>query len=176
MFQFQSTSLLRGTTAPFLPLSGVASRFQSTSLLRGTTPCNRYQYRHLLISIHVPLARDDNRRKAFRLTSADFNPRPSCEGRPCYIRMSRAEGNFNPRPSCEGRRNLNPFWRLTAEFQSTSLLRGTTAERGRHYDRYHISIHVPLARDDQRNLRRHVIHNAISIHVPLARDDASSTG
>ena len=90
--------------------------------------------------------------------------------------MSRAEGNFNPRPSCEGRRNLNPFWRLTAEFQSTSLLRGTTAERGRHYDRYHISIHVPLARDDQRNLRRHVIHNAISIHVPLARDDSGYGG
>ena len=101
-----------------------------------------------LISIHVPLARDDPH--------------------PCAAPERRR--NFNPRPSCEGRRKLTEGVIPTGKFQSTSLLRGTTACNPLRPPQRVISIHVPLARDDAGQAYKRETA-AISIHVPLARDD-----
>ncbi len=80
------------------------------------------------ISIHSPHARGDVSSITSTLSSSDFNPLPSCEGR----RRSGAGGlrraDFNPLPSCEGRRLLC--------LHRVKLL--------------HISIHSPHARGDPR--------------------------
>ena len=57
---------------------------------------------------------------------ANFNPRPSCEGRPVAAAAIVITLNFNPRPSCEGRHDQAMAMAGMAGFQSTSLLRGTT--------------------------------------------------
>ena len=125
-----------------------AFKFQSTSLLRGTTWQFLRSFYNELISIHVPLARDDREGDANKKRPLYFNPRPSCEGRQRKTVFIYGLTNFNPRPSCEGRRRVrmcrsfseyfNP--RPSCEgrhcvsvrpirpflFQSTSLLRGTT--------------------------------------------------
>ena len=97
-FLFQSTSLVRGTTAP--PAHDPpGDAFQSTSLVRGTThllnkssagdvisihvPRERDDeggvpmWRRGEISIHVPRERDDQRPRTKSATGDDFNPRPS---------------------------------------------------------------------------------------------------
>ena len=158
---FQSTSLLRGTTRSTSPRPVQAAQFQSTSLLRGTTACNGIDSRQ----------------------NGNFNPRPSCEGRPFWLIAVMLDGNFNPRPSCEGRRCIafcvilgclyfNPrpscegrpsvkYLSISAfVFQSTSLLRGTTIWCKSNQFRVFISIHVPLARDDmQYNSSRDLCFN-----------------
>ena len=102
------------------------------------------------ISIHVPLARDDQAASIGAPLNKHFNPRPSCEGRPAREAMRPSETDFNPRPSCEGRHTLRRAQDLTPAFQSTSLLRGTTSNaRVRQIAMDAISIHVPLARDDR---------------------------
>ena len=146
---FQSTSLLRGTT-PRTLLSCISVIFQSTSLLRGTTWHKEDAFCLVEISIHVPLARDDIYRPCAPLLATDFNPRPSCEGRlqapapaclliiiSIHVPLARDDTalhvhkqrrvHFNPRPSCEGRPLPSAAVRAPHQFQSTSLLRGTTS-------------------------------------------------
>ena len=55
--------------------------FQSTSLSRGTTEFIVYGREKIIISIHVPLARDDFYELRGNVQSRYFNPRPSREGR-----------------------------------------------------------------------------------------------
>ena len=118
---------MRGTTSATFVGTLFTTQFQSTSLLRGTTLPRPDSRSDTGISIHVPLARDDS----------GYGGRRSCSG------------YFNPRPSCEGRLMLGEIAGSEDEFQSTSLLRGTTRfPRERHNKRL-ISIHVPLARDDR---------------------------
>ena len=62
--------------------------------------------------------------------AADFNPRPSCEGRLKAKANITREQHFNPRPSCEGRLALYSLRAINRAFQSTSLLRGTTRRAG----------------------------------------------
>ena len=80
------------------------SEFQSTPLMRGAT-CRRAIARvEHRISIHAPHARGDIV-SCFNLSSSqDFNPRPSCEGRPTAS-MTLA---------------------MPLVFQSTPLMRGAT--------------------------------------------------
>ena len=125
-FQFQSTSLLRGTTRSFNVFSCDA-KFQSTSLLRGTTrSATRWISKHG-ISIHVPLARDDLMIVSPIVSSSNFNPRPSCEGRlTSYAHLYRLHKISIHVPLA--RDDLGNVVNLipTKRFQSTSLLRGTT--------------------------------------------------
>ena len=125
LLEFQSTSLLRGTTCPYNS-DLTAQLFQSTSLLRGTTIEAFRFYSNIKISIHVPLTRDDKVRNSISGVKWYFNPRPSYEGRRAFRYASRA---------CD-------------KFQSTSLLRGTTIGCASAGDCFSISIHVPLTRDD----------------------------
>ncbi len=126
-------------------------RFLSTSPLRGTTHRGITGGAVAAISIHVPLAGDDRWKPRRPSPAAYFYPRPPCGGR------------------LRRRYILGQKW----EFLSTSPLRGTTCDIfGGKYKIIHISIHVPLAGDDQRNVRYAHLHVVISIHVPLAGDDA----
>ena len=84
-----------------------------------------------------------------RIVSSDFNPLPSCEGRPAsgqarngnfHIsihsphargdsdigKVGKRSGNFNPLPSCEGRLQGTQYFDYAFEFQSTPLMRGET--------------------------------------------------
>ena len=80
-------------------------QLQSTSLLRGKT------VRVLLM--YSP--------------SSCFNPLPSCEGRHATHISINALRCFNPLPSCEGRHAYHFFSDDVFMLQSTSLLRGKTA-------------------------------------------------
>ena len=91
----------------------------------------------------------------------DFNPLPSCEGRPSgqstpLIRgepslrqkSPRTRRNFNPLPSHEGRRAISSTGSASQTFQSTPLMRGETAANGWAHLRIVISIRSPLTRGD----------------------------
>ena len=146
--------------------------FLSTSPLRGTT-AGRLGVAHAVrdISIHVPLAGDD--------------------ARPCGTRRWRRY--FYPRPPCGGRRLPMCSTGPEPAFLSTSPLRGTTRRCSAACAAVQISIHVPLAGDDNIPTPTHCRHRnfyprppcggrhqqrtaqavlqSISIHVPLAGDD-----
>ena len=94
--------------------------------MRGATGGTRRAPRDRGVSIHAPHARGDTSARAPATTSASFNPRPSCEGRPRPRRLADMAGRF----------------------QSTPLMRGATAPvRGGSWDGQ-VSIHAPHARGD----------------------------
>ena len=97
---------------------------------------------------------------------ADFNPLPSCEGRPRTTRKGSCFWtNFNPLPSCEGRRRILMSSLNMQTFQSTPLMRGETLCTIGTIGMYrHISIHSPHARGD---LARGTIANMIGDFNPL---------
>ena len=126
-------------------------------------------------------------RKGGKVLWKNFYPRPPCGGRPdamltmevrlflstsplrgttCGTGCSSKSFDFYPRPPCGGRPLAGRIHTATHKFLSTSPLRGTTQIA----NRLGISIHVPLAGDDQR-FRDSSRVNGISIHVPLAGDD-----
>ena len=79
------------------------------------------------ISIHSPHARGDLSDDAHKEEVSNFNPLPSCEGRPLTARPSSGIRHFNPLPSCEGRPRAPPLLGAACGFQSTPLMRGETA-------------------------------------------------
>ncbi len=157
--------MLRGSPA------NMDTTFQSTSLLRGTT----------------------RRGYTPRPLSKNFNPRPSCEGRPCSNSQSSTISLFQSTSLLRGTTRPKGRRKARRKFQSTSLLRGTTRSGAACAGSGTISIHVPLARDDMyffasfaspflfqstsllRGTTKRDRHEPdqlhISIHVPLARDD-----
>ena len=102
--------------------------FQSTCPLRGTTcPDCPPPTLPATISIHVPLAGHDPRRKAVVAAVRHFNPRAPCGARPTSITCYAGEDDFNPRAPCGARHRQ--YWAdiITTIFQSTCPLRGTTS-------------------------------------------------
>ena len=193
---FLSTSPLRGTTdyicdttinikiSIHVPLAGDDHRFQnllqSIGYFYPRPPCGGRQiaHRHTIarrrISIHVPLAGDDRCRHpptysrqgisihvplagddvthGHNLTSLSsfLSTSPLRGTTGCFSKWQKGGGYFYPRPPCGGRRYTLAGW--------SPLMP--------------ISIHVPLAGDD--NLRLlHCRKSPISIHVPLAGDDCT---
>ena len=138
--------------------------------MRGTTRYHRRQPGERNISIHVPLAGDDADKVGAK------------RGQPISIHVPLAGDDhhgvadrdraayFYPRPPCGGRRNILPLADESIKFLSTSPLRGTTHRYLPDPLIVVISIHVPLAGDDQRG-REGCRRPDISIHVPLAGDD-----
>ena len=100
------------------------------------------------ISIHSPHARGDTAGRMCPAVSYDFNPLPSCEGRPFRL----------PAPSRK------------EEFQSTPLMRGETRQADGSKRKHIISIHSPHARGDWQQAGSDHL-NPISIHSPHARGD-----
>ena len=124
--------------------------FQSTPLMRGETKSCWLTVRWLLISIHSPHARGDQRGELRLRRITDFNPLPSCEER-LFVASS----------------ILALF-----SFQSTPLMRGETKFDVAKRIFFDISIHSPHARRDSYIQRFRNIHR-ISIHSPHARRDCA---
>ena len=146
---FQSTPLMRGETGR-RGTCGNKMQFQSTPLMRGETYSDAERNTYCVISIHSPHARGDHMRAfSVRPCKYNFNPLPSCEGRPHVLcKTTKKYSDFNPLPSCEGRRVFTREPSLSVK----------------------ISIHSPHARGDngiQGNGRK----INISIHSPHARGD-----
>ena len=119
--------------------------FLSTSPLRGTTTDISAILAAINISIHVPLAGDD------------------CTIPTCAPRMT----NFYPRPPCGGRPSSVVPGGLVVGFLSTSPLRGTTGWVTSWRARSNISIHVPLAGDDDLEIDGHTLKITFLSTSPL---------
>ena len=148
--EFQSTLLMRGATRAPAQQSPVTRHFNPRSSCEERPPlrvaeatwtdisihapharsdehsCAGQQLQR--ISIHAPHARSDGRSASRSITRSHFNPRSSCEERPCsHSDKPQVAVDFNPRSSCEERpvplSIVTPFQAL---FQSTLLMRGAT--------------------------------------------------
>ncbi len=83
------------------------------------------------------------------LWQLNFNPRSSCEERHASVARSGATAsNFNPRSSCEERRHRGTTAPRAVQFQSTLLMRGATDVSKDDMTVFRISIHAPHARSD----------------------------
>ena len=190
---FQSTSLLRGTTILVAAEPERSRYFNPRPSCEGrrkeqawTAGCGNFNPRPScegrlyavvvlvpcrLISIHVPLARDDAGVSMPGARLQHFNPRPSCEGRLGIVyhlipstsisihvplarddhadfRVTRVQPDFNPRPSCEGRHDWFAGKDDPLNFNPRPSCEGRREHHLPHPCGYPISIHVPLARDD----------------------------
>ena len=103
-----------------------AIQFQSTPLTRGeTTPCSRFSASQQFQS--TPLIRGETCRGWCEAAECiNFNPLPSCEGRPRASAPQSKPANFNPLPSHEGRPYPTGKYFRSHRFQSTPLTRGET--------------------------------------------------
>ena len=150
--EFQSTPLMRGETYSDKTATDQPISFQSTPLMRGET---------------AALCR-------LRMCRKDFNPLPSCEGRPSFAVSFISRADFNPLPSCEGRRMTRQHSKRLLIFQSTPLMRGeTSAARVILVNDFYFN---PLPSCEGRLFRLLSIpcHQQISIHSPHARGDVLS--
>ena len=101
--------------------------FQSTPLMRGET--SSISFFHAQVHDFNPLPSCEGRphRTAHRFTSSHFNPLPSCEGRPADSRKAVAVQVFQSTPLIRGETFASASTRATSTlFQSTPLMRGET--------------------------------------------------
>ena len=155
--RFQSTPLMRGETRAGRRAFSSGS-FQSTPLMRGETFKNcGFLHRPLFQS--TPLMRGETcAPPAKRLLPADFNPLPSCEGRPATIKQCIKQKRFQSTPLMRGEtRMLCRCLNLHYRFQSTPLMRGETVGCVSDGERDMISIHSPHARGDAHALKSSMI-------------------
>ena len=101
--RFQSTPLMRGETSSPAP-EPMWLEFQSTPLMRGETEAHILALTVSLISIHSPHARGDAWTRPKLSLSATFQSTPLMRGETGKRhRRQCAHTDFNPLPSCEGR-------------------------------------------------------------------------
>ena len=190
---FQSTFPLQGTT-DVVSKSSDSGKFQSTFPLQGTTHSIATQRSVRFISIHVPIAGNDEksinyhhtffyfnprshcreRRQMKAKTESlrrDFNPRSHCRERQPIVFHYDAWKHFNPRSHCRERLFANHWKSYVIQFQSTFPLQGTTMIYSVTAIPYIISIHVPIAGNDSDQYLHWQVFD-ISIHVPIAGNDS----
>ena len=101
------------------------------------------------ISIHVPLAGDDYLQPRRGPGAADFYPRPPCGGRrSAHPESSTGGRDFYPRPPCGGRRVRCATAARWTNFYPRPPCGGRPIPRLAARRAHAISIHVPLAGDD----------------------------
>ena len=126
-------------------------------------------------SIHInfnPLPSCEGRplRAKNRQRWCDFNPLPSYEGRQYHSVVIRRDMYFNPLPSYEGRHVTTSFYCFIISFQSTPLIRGeTVVKRIMRYE-LQISIHSPHTRGDAIHNPSCHVHDAFQ-STPLIRGE-----
>ena len=131
-----------------------------------------------------------------QLRKADFNPRPSCEGRhtvcgesfsvfkiSIHVPLARDDMgrmvyslgtvDFNPRPSCEGRRLLCRYACCSKHFNPRPSCEGRLC-RGLRVNLGHQDFNPRPSCEGRPYPLRQAPQLPISIHVPLARDDYST--
>ena len=138
------------------------------------------------ISIHSPHARGDQFHAKPKDEGFDFNPLPSCEGRPVDYTHQKQLCHFNPLPSCEGRHetqqpeghpfDFNPLPSCegrpvpahcvgaTRNFNPLPSCEGRLLFCAKQPKIYLISIHSPHARGDHPSLlppARHTYFNPL---------------
>ena len=124
---FQSAPLSRGETMN--NWSGIWDKilFHSAPLMRGETLTQRFFIHVITISIHSPHARGDVAEVRQTMRGLNFNPLPSCEGRPnCGVACSVCI-RFQSTPLMRGETSNLTCWIREILFQSTPLMRGETA-------------------------------------------------
>ena len=129
---FQSTFPLQGTTVR-LDTSNKGRSFQSTFPLQGTTDAIRNIVRSEIISIHVPIAGNDDMRKEESNMSNNFNPRSHCRERPRSVLTFAKLLSFQSTFPLQGTTELLVSVNMIEKFQSTFPLQGTT-DPGEHCD------------------------------------------
>ena len=145
--------------------------FQSTPLMRGETGWVAMRGRRCKDFNPLPSCEGRPAGVYGKVKAAiDFNPLPSCEGRRKKRRRLLHQRNFNPLPSCEGRPLNVPRQIFADTFQSTPLMRGETTSVFGFYGYTYISIHSPHARGDI-SAQSTSPKSSISIHSPHARGD-----
>ena len=135
-----------------------AGVFQSTFPLQGTTTDEFASCGIVLgISIHVPIAGNDGRRRKSTERTYYFNPRSHCRERRSrkFVRW-KADRYFNPRSHCRERPSRMPTRHTVYKFQSTFPLQGTTDAIIKKRTYFCISIHVPIAGNDGQGVFRGV--------------------
>ena len=134
-------------------------------MLDGTGPAAQ-------ISIHAPHARSDSNESACSRAPAYFNPRSSCEERR-YGHVVEANLAYISIHAPHARSDLTSrkTSRAAKRFQSTLLMRGATASRGRRLQKSYFN---PRSSCEERRGRaaRGPTLVQISIHAPHARSDA----
>ena len=125
------------------------------------------------ISIHSPHARGDSAASSCGASISGFQSTPLMRGETTTGAYDAQGGSdFNPLPSCEGRPSSSKSSRARMVFQSTPLMRGETLCQSAAHRPRSISIHSPHARGDLANAVC-IITLIISIHSPHARGDVS---
>ena len=149
--------------------------FQSTLPLRGTTPISKKRIRAVGISIHAPLAGNDQSVTGLTLTPGISIHAPLAGNDRCARPARTWTTYFNPRSPCGERPATRVSPNPSLSFQSTLPLRGTTALLSRRILLHNISIHAPLAGNDKVRKYTYAM-DAISIHAPLAGNDLAYRG
>ena len=173
---FLSTSPLRGTTSISSLYTISTSKFLSTSPLRGTTWPRRRRRCRKGISIHVPLAGDDEAHllRRWRRFCISIHV-PLAGDDPRMPTTPPANKNFYPRPPCGGRPNGHSTINIKSIFLSTSPLRGTTLMSGYFETVDKLLLSTSPLRGTTSSRLSNLRLQPISIHVPLAGDDKSNT-
>ena len=124
------------------------ARFQSTPLMRGATVVIGTRDIVRTISIHAPHARGDVIGQIHVTPTVISIHAPHARGDRPLPGSHRRCRNFNPRPSCEGRPTRTEAGSCFLLFQSTPLMRGATEAHRLRVAGRKISIHAPHARGD----------------------------
>ena len=124
-FSFQSTLLMRGATIHRRRADNRVGISIHAPHARSDARQSRTGRRGR-ISIHAPHARSDGAHARLSVSTADFNPRSSCEERLGASTYVCCGIDFNPRSSCEERQFCQNLLPIKHIFQSTLLMRGAT--------------------------------------------------
>ncbi len=167
---FQSTPLMRGETKA-RRICSRRKRFQSTPLMRGETLTDDERRVDADISIHSPHARGDLKAISRIQGAAISIHSPHARGDRTQVYLGRDAADFNPLPSCEGRPSGGMQHGKRLRFQSTPLMRGETlsgiviAKRRKSFQS------TPLMRGETQKRIIAASGGDISIHSPHARGD-----
>ena len=164
----------RGRSAPdFNPLPSYEGRlafvqpkvtpstlFQSAPLSRGETMNNWSGIWDKILFQSTPLMRGETDTKTCsQVTSRDFNPFPSCEGRRRSRCFPARRPQFQSAPLMRGETELGEIMCPGDPFQSTPLTRGETRLNGALCADGRISIHSPHTRGDIQEFKQRITHS-----------------
>ena len=131
------------------------SPFLLTRLLRGATKDFYKLFSGCDISTHTPLARRDRRRAGLvRIDSEFLLTRPMRGATDAVTTQHLKEADFYSHAPCGARLRIVRNPTTPAEFLLTRLLRGATQTERMKRPSWMISTHTPLARRDERNVKR----------------------
>ena len=154
MLRFQSTFPLQGTTNTEL-VYGSLDVFQSTFPLQGTTIVTLVVLLRLKqISIHVPIAGNDDFASRNTNPNRHFNPRSHCRERQSYIHIALGQEPFQSTFPLQGTtKGDRKGYTTKKDFNPRSHCRERRVHVSNADVAVYISIHVPIAGNDSKILK-----------------------